>query len=288
MIDTIIIGKGAAGITAAIYLKRYNKNVLVIGKDLGALEKTVKIENYYGFPTGIDGKELIQNGITQAKHLGIDVYDEEVVQIDNTLEYFLVTTPNHEYKAKTVLIATGKKRTPINVKGFKHLQGKGISFCVTCDGFFFRNKRLALVGYNDFMLHELSDMELLTKDITVFTEGNELTAPVKHKVVTDKIIEFVGDDVLTGVKTENGSYDFDGVFIALGTPSAADFALRVGAILDNNNLVVNASYQTNIEGLYAAGDAIGGTLQLTKASYDGMMAAMHIKNKLNDLKRLSK
>lgn len=288
MFDTIIIGKGAAGITAAIYLKRYNKNVLVIGKDLGALEKPVKIENYYGFANGIDGKQLIQNGIDQAKNLKIDVYDEEVVQIDNSLEYFLVTTPDNEYKAKTVLIATGKKRSPINVKGFKQLQGKGISFCVTCDGFFFRNKRLALVGYNDFMLHELSDMELLTNHITIFTEGNELTTPVKHKVVTDKITEFVGDDVLTGIKTQNDAYEFDGVFIALGTPSAADFALRVGAILDNNNLVVNESYQTNIEGLYAAGDAIGGTLQLTKASYDGMMAAMHIKNKLNDLKRLSK
>lgn len=288
MFDTIIIGKGAAGITAAIYLKRYNKHVLVIGKDLGALEKPVKIENYYGFAEGIDGRKLIQNGIDQAKNLGIDVYDEEVVQIDNSLDYFLVTTPENEYKAKTVLIATGKKRSPINVKGFKHLQGKGISFCVTCDGFFFRNKRLALVGYNEFMLHELSDMELLTNKITIFTEGHELTQPVKHPVVTDKITEFTGEEFLTGIKTSNGSYDFDGVFIALGTPSAADFALRVGAILDKDNLVVNENYQTNIEGLYAAGDAIGGWLQLTKASYDGMMAAMNIKDKLNELKRVSK
>lgn len=288
MFETIIIGKGAAGISAAIYLKRYNKDVLVIGKDLGALEKSVLIQNYYGFPNGIDGKELIENGIKQAQNLGIDVLNEEVIEIDMIPNGFVVNTSNNSYQSKTLLLATGKKRIQLKTPGFKNLVGKGIAFCVTCDGFFFRKKKLALIGYNDYMLSELKDMGLLTDDITIFTNGNPLTVDVgNHKVIKEPIKKFIGDDYLTGIEADQ-IYDLDGAFIALGTPSASDFARKIGAILEGDNIKVDENLMTNIDGLFAAGDAIGGFLQLTKASNDGMIAAMAIRNKLNDYKKAQK
>ena len=278
MYDTIIIGKGPAGISAAIYLKRSNKHVLVIGKDNGSLYDGVMIDNYYGFPGGISGTELIERGVKQATEFGIEVLQEEVIAIDK-LDHFTVTTNKNTYEAKTVLLATGKPRTTLRIKGFQQYKGKGISFCVTCDGFFFRGKHLALIGYNDFMLHELKDMEFLTDKITIFTNGNPLTVPVEgYPVVEDKIIEITGDgEVAKSILTENGEYAIDGIFVALGSPGAVDFATRIGALVEGSNLVVNEDFQTNIEGLFAAGDTVGGVLQVAKAAADGMHAAIALK-----------
>lgn len=280
MYDTIIIGKGPAGISAAIYLRRYNKNVLVIGKDNGALYDGVMIDNYYGFPGGISGTELVERGVKQANEFGVEVIQEEVIVIDK-LEHFTVTTTKNTYESKTVLLATGKPRTSLKIKGFQAYKGKGISFCVTCDGFFFRGKNIALIGYNDFMLHELKDLEFLTDKITVFTNGNDLTVPVDYPVVHDKITEILGDgEIITGIKTDGAAYEFDGIFVALGSPSAVDFATRIGAIVDGTSIMVNADFETNIEGLFAAGDTIGGVLQIAKAAADGMHAGTAIKKQL--------
>lgn len=280
MYDTIIIGKGPAGISAAIYLKRSNKSVLVIGKDNGSLYEGVMIDNYYGFPGGISGTELIARGVEQAKEFGVDVVHEEVIAIDK-LEHFTVTTTTHVYEAKTVILATGKPRTNLRIKGFQTYKGKGISFCVTCDGFFFRGKRLALIGYNDFMLHELRDMEFLTDKITIFTNANPLTVSVDQPVVHDQILEIIGDgERATAIKTESGIHEVDGIFVALGSPGAVDFATRIGAIVEGSNIVVDEDFQTNIPGLYAAGDTVGGVLQIAKAAADGMHAAIALKKTL--------
>lgn len=280
MFDTIIIGKGPSGISAAIYLKRSNKNVLVIGKDNGSLYDGVIIDNYYGFPGGITGTELIERGVKQANELGIEVLQDEVIAIDKN-EHFTVTTKKGVYEGKTVLLATGKPRTTLRIKGFQKYRGKGISFCVTCDGFFFRKKKLALVGYNEYMLHELKDMEFLTEDIQIFTNGNALTVDVDYPVIQDMITEITGDeDKATTIVTAHGSYDVDGIFIALGSPGAVEFATRIGAIVENTNIVVDDNFMTNIEGLYAAGDTVGGVLQVAKAAADGMHAAIAIKKQL--------
>ena len=215
MFDTIIIGKGPSGISAAIYLKRSNKSVLVIGKDNGSLYDGVIIDNYYGFPGGITGTELIERGVKQANEIGVEVLHDEVIAIDK-FEHFTVTTKHGTFEGKTVLLATGKPRTTLRIKGFQKYRGKGISFCVTCDGFFFRKKKLALVGYNDYMLHELKDMEFLTEDIQIFTNGNPLTVAVEYPVISEPIVEITGDeDRATTIVTAHGSYDVDGIFIAL-------------------------------------------------------------------------
>ena len=143
--DAIIIGKGPAGITASIYLKRANYNILVIGKDGGALEKTKAIDNYYGFANTITGKDLLKQGLEQANRLEIPIETDEVLSIGKE-ENFVVETRNNTYQAKAVILATGTSRNTPNIKGIKELEGKGVSYCAICDAFFYRNKKVAVLG----------------------------------------------------------------------------------------------------------------------------------------------
>jgi thioredoxin reductase (NADPH) len=270
----IIIGYGPAGISAAIYLKRQGIDPLVIGKDLGALEGyDDKVENFYGIAEPIDGKELILNGIKQAKHLGIEVLTDSVISLKSVGETFEVITEKKTYETKAVLLATGKTRRTMKRAGFTQFRGKGISMCATCDGFFYRRKKVAVIGCGAYMLHELEYLKKMTKDVTIFTDGHDVDAVVDVPVVREKITKFVGEGKLTHIETTEGSYEIDGAFIALGTPSSVEFASQLGVIIEKNNLVVDANYMTNIPGLFAAGDIIGGKLQIAKAVYDGMNAA---------------
>ena len=147
MYDVIIIGAGPAGITAGLYTKRANLNVLILYKEDSALEKANIIENYYGFENGISGKTLYETGIQQAKNLGIDVKKEEVLNIqiqDN--QQFKVITENKVYETKVVIFATGNKKNTPKIKGIKDFEGKGVSYCAVCDGFFYKNKDIAVLG----------------------------------------------------------------------------------------------------------------------------------------------
>ncbi len=283
MKDTIIIGGGPAGMSAAIYLKRFRKDVMVIMKDCGALGKTEVVENYYGFNT-IGGKELVRNGINQAKKLGVEIIEDEVINLsyDFTGSY-TVKTVEAEYKAKTILLATGSNRSKLRVKGFEEFTGKGISFCAICDGFFYKNKRIAIIGNGKYMEEELNVLKDYTNDILVFTNETELEVEVDFKVVTSKIIELQGNEKLEKIITKDGEYAVDGIFVAMGTASASDFATKMGAEVSNNSIVVNAEHETNIPGLYAAGDCIGGLFQISKAVSDGAVAATSINKYLKKL-----
>lgn len=283
MKDTIVIGGGPAGMSAAIYLKRFRKDVMVIMKDCGALGKTEVVENYYGFNT-IGGKELVRNGINQAKKLGVEIVEDEVVNLslDFTGSY-LVKTVSGEYKAKTVLLATGSNRSKLRVKGFEEFTGNGISFCAICDGFFYKNKKVAIIGNGKYMEEELNVLKDYTKDILVFTNETELQVEVDFKVINAKITEIQGTDKLEMIITTDGKYPVEGIFVAMGTASASDFATKMGAEVANNSIVVNAEHETNIPGLYAAGDCIGGLFQISKAVSDGAVAATSINKYLKKL-----
>lgn len=137
--------KDQHGISAGIYLKRSNYNVLIIGKDGGALEKTKTIDNYYGFSNTISGKELLEQGLEQAKRLGVLLETDEVLSIEKD-NYFTIETRNNIYQAKTVILATGTNRNTPKIKGIKELEGKGVSYCAICDAFFYRNKEVAVLG----------------------------------------------------------------------------------------------------------------------------------------------
>src|SRR5665647_2087076 len=278
MKDVIIIGKGPAGISAAIYLKRANIDVLVIGKGKGSLEKAEAIENYYGFVEPINGSELLSRGIAQAERLGVEILSDEVVGIKQE-EGFVVETSHSEYKAKVILLATGMSRAGLKVKGFESLSGKGISFCAVCDGFFYRNKALAVIGNGDYAASEIADLNNFTQDIKLFTNGLDITTKklsAEQVTVSEKILEIKGQDHVEAIITDNGEYPVDGIFVALGTASATDFAKSLGALTEGINLIVNENFMTTVDGIFAAGDCIGGFWQVSKSVSDGANASKHI------------
>lgn len=279
MKDIIIIGIGPAGISAAIYLKRAGLNPVVIGQDFGALsDYPEKVENYYGFGEPILGEDLIKAGINQAKRLDVEIIRDSVIALDQVDDYFKVKTVHHKFQSKTVVLATGKKRQTLSIPGFNKFKGKGISLCAACDGYFFRRKKIAVIGCGPYMAHELDVLKDINQDITVFTHGSPLLESVDFPVVTSKITKFLGADKLEGIETEDGNtYNLSGVFVAIGAPSSIDFATKLGVVVEKNSLLVDYRYQTNVPGLFAIGDVIGGKLQIAKAVYDGMMVADHIK-----------
>lgn len=182
MYDVIIIGAGPAGISASLYTIRRNLKTLVIYKEKSALEKSTKIENYYGFENGINGKELYNIGIRQAQNIGAEVIKDEVtnIQIDyldmdnnKKQQIFKVQTLNNEFKAKSVILATGNKKSKPNIKNIEKYEGKGISYCAICDGFFYRNKDVAVIGNGDYAISEAMDLQNIAKSITILTNGKQ-------------------------------------------------------------------------------------------------------------------
>lgn len=274
--DVIIIGSGPAGISASLYTKRAGLETLIVSKEIGTLDKVEKIENYYGTPN-ISGKEIQKIGEKQAKNLNIEIKSEEVMQIDYGRN-FIVKTLNYEYEAKTIIIATGSNRKVANIKGIKEFEEKGISYCTTCDGFFYKDKDVAVLGNKEYALHEAQNLLPIAKSVTMLTNGEQ---PVEKRtegieIEKNKIREFRGTNSIEEIEFEdNTTKKIDGVFIALGTASSSDLARKLGVILDDkNNIKVDSKMETNIKGVYACGDCTGGILQISKAVYEGMVAGM--------------
>ena len=280
--DVIIIGAGPAGISASLYTVRANKKTLVLYEDLSSLEKTHKIENYYGFENGISGKDLYETGIKQAKNLCVDVKKEEVIKIEmdmnNKNSYkFIVTTSNNVYKSKVVILATGNKKNKPKITGIEKFEGKGVSYCAICDGFFYRNKDVAVIGSGDYAISETNDLINVVKDVTILTNGEK--APDLRadnvKIETRGIKEIRGDSKVEEVELEDGTkIKTDGIFVAQGVAGSTDFAKKLGVITNKDKIVVNENMETNISGLFACGDCTGGLLQVSKAVYEGAVAGL--------------
>ena len=173
MYDTIIIGAGPAGITAGIYAKRGNLETLIIHNCESALQKATKIENYYGFIDGITGDKLYYNGIRQAEKLGIDVKNEEVLKIEFCADSFKVITNVKTHLTKSIILATGTKKNAPKIKGIKEFEGKGISYCAICDGFFYKNKTVAVVGNGSYAVSEANDLINIVSKLIILTNGAE-------------------------------------------------------------------------------------------------------------------
>ena len=275
--DVIIIGSGPAGISAALYAKRADLNVLIISKGEGTLKKVKKIENYYGLEKPLSGEEIEQIGINQAKNLGIEMVKDEVININYDSKFF-VETVNSSYMAKKIIIATGSARKRPNIKGIAEFEGKGISYCAICDGFFFRNKNVAVLGSKEYALHEAEQLKNVTQNVKILTNGEPIVEnrSGEFQINERQIREFRGDDRLEEIEYEDGTNEkIDGVFIAIGTASSSDLAKKLGVLLDqNNNIIVDKDMQSNLHGLFACGDCTGGTLQIAKGVYEGMQAAL--------------
>lgn len=287
--DVVSIGKGPAAVSAALYISRSNYKMLLIGKD-SQLIKTDKIDNYYGFPNGITGLELLRSGEDQAKKFGAEIIEEEVISVelnDDGKTYKIITTVN-SYFAKSVLFATGQQKNKINIKNLEKFEGSGISYCVICDGFFFKDRKVGLLGYADYMVHEAIELKTFTQNVTIYTNGNIISEENIKKINelgfninTNQIEAFSGENKIEKILFKDGTInDIDGIFIAYGTASSVDFARKLGITISQNNIVVDGNGFTGIKGIYAAGDCTGGLKQIATAVGEGANAGVEIINYL--------
>ena len=288
MYDSIIIGSGPAGITASLYMARAGLNVLIISKNQSALDKAEKIENYYGFENPISGQELNENGIKQAKRVGAEFFEKEVISIkysENECYEVIVANQGKDerYIAKTIVLATGTNRNKPKIKGIKEFEGRGISYCAICDAAFFRNKDVGVLGNGDYAIGEIEELLPIVKSVTMLTNGLE---PIEYRsdnlnINTKKIREFRGTNRVEEIEFEDDSVkEINGIFIAQGVATSVDFAKKLGAMIENNYIVVNERMETTVPNIYACGDCTGGLLQISKAVYEGTKAGSEIIKKL--------
>ena len=277
----VIIGSGPAGVSAALYARRGGAEVTVFSKglSLSGLEKAEKIENYYGLSEPISGAELHARGIDGAKKIGVEFVEDELLSLmfNESFTGFKVTGKKHELEADSVIVATGAARQSLPIPGVKEFEGKGISYCATCDAFFYRGKTVAVVGGGAYALHEARALLPHAAQVIMLTNGADLTAevPPEIRICTAKIAVIDGDKrVERVVFTDGTSLSLDGVFIALGTVGSTAIAKKIGAQLDGNHIKIDAQGATNVPGLFAAGDCTGGLLQIAKAVYQGAEAGL--------------
>lgn len=288
MADVVILGSGPAGISAALYTVRAGLETLIVGCGGGSLEKTDKIENYYGFPEPVSGKVLIQNGIDQAKRLGVNIVEDEVVGISYDGN-FAVKAKNKDYSAPFALMATGSSRNTPKISGIKEFEGKGVSYCAVCDGFFYRKKEVAVLGCGEYALHEASELLPIAGRVTVLTNSDEPSAEFPPEIVINKknISSLEGENgVLKTVNFSDGtSLKVSGLFVAAGVAGSTDLAKKIGAETSGAYIVTDGNKRTNIPNLYAAGDCTGGLLQVSKAVCDGAIAGTSIVKEFRKLKK---
>ncbi|MBW3004575.1 NAD(P)/FAD-dependent oxidoreductase [Candidatus Woesearchaeota archaeon] len=283
MYDVIIIGCGPAGLSAAIYTARSQLKTLVIGSmENSMLWKAHFIQNYFGVE--LEGKEMLEKGVDQAKKLGAELIDAEVVGAKGKDGSFTVTTAdNKDYETKTIIVATGTACAPAGIKGEKELTGKGVSYCAICDGFFYKGKKIAVVGNGNYAAHEAIELLSFTKDLTIFSQGKdwemspEFKKALEKKKVSlrkEKIVEFVGKKTLTGVMIGGKEEKFDGVFVAMGTASALSFAQKLGVQMKGNSIVIDRDGKTNVKGVFAAGNCTGCNPQVAADVGEGCNAGL--------------
>lgn len=276
--NVIIIGTGPAGISAALYTARAGIETTVIGKGTGALEKAGEIENYYGFPQPVTGRELVENGIAQAKRVGAEIITDEVVGLGFT-DKLTVKTATGAYAGDCIVLTTGSSRKTPKIKGVLEYEGKGVSYCAVCDGFFHRGKDVAVLGSGEYALSEAQELLPVANSVTLITNGAEPTRkiPPVVNIITTQIQEIRGGNILEKVVFRDGTeIQVSGVFIAVGVAGSSDLAKKIGVATDGDTIIIDGHMATNIPGIYAAGDCTGGMLQVAKAVYQGAVAGTEV------------
>ena len=274
MPNIVIIGSGPAGVSAALYAARAGVETTVLTKGSGALDRAELIQNYYGFAEPISGAELERRGIEGAKALGVQFVTTEAVGLTYT-DKLTVETLAGDFPADAVILGTGASRAAPRIPGLAGLEGHGVSYCATCDAFFYRGRDVAVLGSGEYALHEVQALLPVVKSVTLLTNGSPLTAsfPPEVTVCPEKVNAILGEERVSGVELSGGkTVALSGVFVALGVAGSTALARKLGAEVDGNRILVDEHMQTTLPGLYAAGDCTGGLLQVAKAVYEGALA----------------
>jgi len=271
----IIVGYGPAGVSTSLYTSRAGIETIIVGSNSGALQKAKEIENYYGFAEPISGQDLIDKGLAQAKRLGVKIYEQEVVGLDEDDDGFIVKTTVEDFHAKVVILTTGSSHTKPKWQGVDTFDGMGVSYCAVCDGFFFRGKDVAVAGSGPYALHEAMSLLPIVGSVSLCTDGAPLTAkfPPEIKILDKPVESLEGDGVLSAIRFKDGSnLEVSALFVALGSAGSSELALTIGADTKNGDILVDENMRTNVPGLLAAGDCTGGMKQIAKAVYEGASA----------------
>lgn len=296
--DTILIGMGMAGLSAAVFTARANLKTLVIG-DIkeSQLAYAQVVGNYLGTDAK-SGMEILEMSKEQAEKYGAKTLMGEVVhvrKIDD--ETFIVKTSNmEEFKAKTLVIASGAVFKQAGIKGEKEFLGKGVHTCVACDGVFYKNKKVFVIGNGNLAAEEALQLLVYAKDVTLCSNGKEfeITDKMKNflakegiKMVKDKIAEIKGDKFAKSILIKDGKeLAVDGIFIGMGTATALFFAQSLAITTDANGfIVVDREGKTDVKGVYAAGGCTGGYEQIAKSAGEGCNAAISVIMELKGLAR---
>jgi thioredoxin reductase (NADPH) len=302
--ETIILGSGPAGLTAAIYAARSRCCPLMIHgiQPGGQLTTTTAVDNYPGFPEGIDGPELMENMRLQAERFGTQFVEGEVTKVDLQERPFQLWVGDNLYRCLSLIIATGASSRLLGLGNEESLYGRGVSVCATCDGFFYRDREVVVVGGGDTAMEEAVFLTRFAKKVTVVHRRNSLRATpiLADKALSNKAIDFIWDSSLTeivadqsgvtGVRIQDlntgkeSALACDGVFIAIGhLPNTALFAGQLDRD-DEGHLLTKNGTETNIPGVFAAGDVQDLQFrQAVTAAGTGCMAAIQAERFLDDL-----
>ena len=298
MKDVVIIGAGPAGLTAGLYAARAGlQTVVLTGAEMGGqLLLTEKIENFPGFPSA-SGLDLIETIKKQAEEVGAEIVREKAITVDLSVNPFKVKTENQFYKTKTLILATGAKARWLGVKGEDKFKGKGISVCATCDGFFYRGKKLVVIGGGASAVYEALLLMKIAKEVVILCRENHLSGdetlikrlqknPTVQVIYNVEIKEFLGSKKLEKIKIIQAGQEqdipVDGAFIAIG--SDPDSELVKGQLqLDKwGRIKTNKETgESSVPGVFAAGDVQqSGTRQAILAAASGCLAALSVKEYL--------
>lgn len=302
--EVIVIGSGPAGYTAALYAARARLNPLVFEGSVtagGALMNTTEVENFPGFPDGIVGPDLMDSIRKQAERFGAELVADDVIEVDLRATPKLVRTAEGEFLARTVIIATGSSYREVGVPGEKRLSGHGVSWCATCDGFFFREQDIAVLGGGDSAMEEATFLTRFASSVTVVHRRDRLRA---SKIMQDRalsnpkigfawdseVAEILGDDRVSGLRLRNlktgeeSVLPVTGVFEAIGhDPRSELFTGQLEMDADGYLIVDQPSTRTSITGVFAAGDVVDRHYrQAVTAAGTGCAAALDAERWLAD------
>jgi len=302
--DVVIIGSGPAGYTAALYTARARLHPLVFEGSVtsgGALMKTTDVENYPGFPDGVLGPELMDAIRKQAERFGAELVPDDVTEVDLTVNPKVIKTVSETYLARTVIIATGSGYRELGVPGEDLLAGHGVSWCATCDGFFFRDQDIAVVGGGDSAMEEATFLTRFARSVTVIHRRDTLRAsrimqdrafanPKVSFAWDSEVVEVLGEDRVSGVRIRNvktgeqSTLAVTGVFVAIGhDPRSELFTGQITTDPQGYLLVDPPSSRTEVDGVFAAGDVVDHTYrQAVTAAGTGCTAALDAERWLAD------